>query len=106
MASSNKAQWTELSRYLDQALELQASQRETWLAALTASDPRMAAELRELLALHAANCAAGFMERSPLGDEPLAGQQIGAYTLERPLGRGGMGNVWLGSRSDGKFEAA
>ena len=104
MASSNKAQWTELSRYLDQALELQASQRETWLAALTASDPRMAAELRELLALHAANCAAGFMERSPLGDEPLAGQHIGAYTLERPLGRGGMGNVWLGSRSDGKFE--
>lgn len=104
MASSDEAQWTELSRHLDQALELHASQREPWLAALTASHPRMATELRELLALHAANCAAGFMERSPLGDEPLAGQHIGAYILERPLGRGGMGNVWLGSRSDGKFE--
>ena len=104
MTRLDEAQWAAVSRYLDEALELQPSQREAWLAALTTSDPQVATELRELLVLHAANYAAGFMERSPLGEEPLTGQHIGAYTLERPLGRGGMGNVWLGSRSDGKFE--
>ena len=104
MARSDKELWNELSPYLDEALELHAAQRDTWLAALTASHPRLAAELRQLLALHATNCASGFMERSPLGDGPLVGERIGAYTLERPLGRGGMGSVWLGRRSDGKYE--
>jgi len=104
MARTDKELWNELLPYLDEALELEASERDTWLAALAPSHPRVAAELRELLALHAANCASGFMERSPLGAGPLVGERIGAYTLERPLGRGGMGSVWLGRRSDGKYE--
>jgi serine/threonine-protein kinase len=104
MAQSDKNLWNELLPYLDEALELPASERDTWLERLAASQPRVAVELRQLLALHAANCASGFMERSPLGDGPLVGERIGAYTLERPLGRGGMGSVWLGRRSDGKYE--
>jgi serine/threonine-protein kinase len=34
----------------------------------------------------------------------LAGLQLGAYTLARPLGQGGMGSAWLARRSDGRFE--
>ncbi len=30
--------------------------------------------------------------------------QLGAYTLETPLGQGGMGSVWLARRSDGRYE--
>ncbi len=39
-----------------------------------------------------------------LRDAGMAGQVIGAYTVERELGQGGMGSVWLARRSDGRFE--
>lgn len=97
--------WAVVSPYLDEALELDPHEQESWLAALEATQPVLAAEVRELLALHAANRASGFMERSPLRNEQsVAGEQIGPYTIERLLGCGGMGSVWLARRSDGKFE--
>ncbi len=34
----------------------------------------------------------------------LAGRSFGAYTLVSLIGQGGMGNVWLARRSDGRFE--
>ena len=96
--------WRRVSSYLDHALGLDTSGVAQWLATLDNANPELAAELRELLSLHAANCASGFMERSLLGPEVLIGQRIGPYAIEELLGRGGMGSVWLGRRSDGKFE--
>src|SRR5262245_14358582 len=54
----------------------------------------------------------GALATSPLHGErvvpepapALAGERIGAYTLESELGAGGMGSVWLARRSDGRFE--
>jgi serine/threonine-protein kinase len=51
---------------------------------------------------------AGFLSEGHAAAPPklftLAGQTLGAYTLERPLGQGGMGFVWLARRNDGRFE--
>ncbi len=51
-----------------------------------------------------------FLETSlTLDDAPpptLAGYAVGPYTLEAPLGMGGMSTVWRARRSDGRFEGA
>jgi serine/threonine protein kinase len=103
----NNEEWSRISPFLDQALELTGGARVRWLAALAADDPALAADLQALLALHAVNSSTAFLEHGPLrgvDDAALVGQPVGAYTLESRLGRGGMGSVWSARRSDGMFE--
>jgi eukaryotic-like serine/threonine-protein kinase len=99
--------WRVLAPLLDHALDLTGPERETWLAALRARAPHDASELERLLADDATGwLATTHRERSLRGlglDPTSAGLVLGAWTLERPLGRGGMGTVWLASRSDGRF---
>jgi serine/threonine-protein kinase len=107
MRTLNADEWARLSPYLDEALELTGGARLSWLAALHDHEPEVAEELESLLALNAVNQSSAFLEHPPTraaGDEALAGQTVGAYTLETPLGRGGMGSVWSARRSDGTFE--
>jgi serine/threonine-protein kinase len=99
--------WQRVSPLLDRALELPAEERAEWLVSLRAKEPTLAAEVEMLLEEARASDNERFLERGPI-DVPrhatLAGQVVGAYTLVSPLGRGGMGTVWLARRSDGRFE--
>lgn len=99
--------WRVLSGLLDEALELDGDARAAWLAALRHERPELAALVAPLLAAHDELLGSDFLE-SRIADGPgypsLAGRTVGAYTLDIPLGIGGMGTVWRARRSDGRFE--
>ena len=111
--SLDPARWSRLSALLDQALDLAADERAGWLDRLRTEDPDAASDLQAMLDDHAASVAArfltGYAAPDPAGspgavDASPAGETLGVYTLERPIGEGGMGSVWLARRSDGRYE--
>jgi eukaryotic-like serine/threonine-protein kinase len=107
MRGWDKGLWERLSPMLDRALDLDPADQTRFLSAVRSEDPDAAAALERLLAEHDQVLASAFLETPPiagLAPATLAGQTAGAYTLERPIGMGGMGMVWLARRSDGRFE--
>jgi serine/threonine protein kinase len=104
MTHTNTDLLAALHALLDQALDLPPAEREAWLSRLREEQPAHAAELEALLAAEAGLDAKGFLSGTALAVPGLSGQRLGAYTLERPLGQGGMGTVWLARRSDGRYE--
>lgn len=98
--------WIRLAQYLDAVLDIPPEQRAAWIAQLALEKPEIAATLRAVLAGGEQMEAQGFLETMQADLPPvasLAGQQVGPYTIESLIGRGGMSEVWLAQRSDGRF---
>ena len=112
-----------LNRLLAQALDLAPAARAGWLLSLPREHEALRPTLQRLLAKAATADAADAPETADLlpalfapdtfgaiGNETgyeagyEAGTAIGPYTLQRPLGQGGMGVVWLAERSDGTLK--
>ncbi|MDC8784899.1 serine/threonine-protein kinase [Roseateles koreensis] len=121
MREIDKARWPQLSPLLDELLDLTGPNAQQARAArllqIRAQDPELAADLAELLARQAGHHAQNYLAPPLLAAMPpatapttpptplhAAGQQVGAYTLLRQIGQGGMGAVWLAERTDGRFE--
>ena len=98
--------WSEVSPLLDEAMELPDNARAAWLKDLENRAPELAAHVRSCLLQVAELNDRQFLEAPIRSQLPagLEGRAFGAYTLDRPLGFGGMGTVWLAHRSDGRFE--
>lgn len=94
----NERTWQAVRALFEQALELPAAARDAFVAA-HAGDAAVLADVRALLAADtAATPAAAVLDRGavlPAAPAPLAGGRIGGFVLQRVLGQGGMGTVWL-----------
>jgi serine/threonine protein kinase len=94
-------------------LELPAAQRTQTLADLKNTQPELYAEVATLLRAAAEASAVHFMDDGPLirvlaedGATALhAGDRLGHYEVDVPLGSGGMGEVWRARRTDGAYDA-
>jgi tetratricopeptide (TPR) repeat protein len=97
--------WPEFSALLDEALELPESDRPKWLASLGAEHAVIRPWVVKVLSSTATTLGTDFMQapavEDPAPSEFFQGQNIGPYLLQQRLGSGGMGEVWLASRSDG-----
>ena len=107
MSTLSPEQWQALRPYIEQALDMSYDERVAWLSSIRAQDPALADQLTSLLEEHNELAKAGFLEGNltlPSSAPGMAGQVFGPYTLISLLGQGGMGSVWLGERTDGRFE--
>ena len=82
------------------ALDRDPADTASWVAREAADDPVVRDEVRSLLDHHSragAFLSEPIADRLPelMDDELAAGATIGAYTIVRELGRGGMGRVYL-----------
>jgi len=80
-------------------------ERAATLGQLAETDPAMAGELERMLAAHRQD--GSVLDRPlvpPISDPVREGSQIGPYRIERQLGMGGMGMVYLATRADGSFD--
>ena len=110
MLPYDKDTWDRLRPAVDSALELDPEARDAYLTALRTTDPELAALVDKFLAQDRAMNAQGVdapdTRRTAFGSPAatLSGMVLGHYVLDRLLGHGGMGQVWLGHRADGRFE--
>jgi eukaryotic-like serine/threonine-protein kinase len=99
--------WQEISPYLDYALSLSEEARADWLATFRAERSDLADLLEKLLEEHRGLAREHFLEyppEQPTTEPSLTGETLGPYKLISHIGEGGMGNVWLAERIDGRFD--
>ncbi|HYY57819.1 MAG TPA: serine/threonine-protein kinase, partial [Pyrinomonadaceae bacterium] len=108
--------WQQVEEIFQTALDLAPDERLRYVTAACTGDAELRQEVEALLTQY--ESAGDFLdaplqERSGLqalaalmdtDADPMVGRHIGAYRIEREIGRGGMGAVYLATRADNAFQ--
>jgi len=99
--------WQRVKELFGELADLSGSDRAAALGKIASEDPALAAELDSLL--EASEAVGDRFEHPPSwvaatpGPPGLEGERLGVWRIERELGRGGMGTVYLAHRDDDTF---
>jgi serine/threonine protein kinase len=104
----SSASWDRVRALFEAASDLDGPGREALIQAAKLPAEALA-ELRSLLRHHDQATGSGSFLHGPAEPPPppgaaRAGQRLGAWQIVRPLGSGGMGEVFEARRADGSFE--
>ncbi|MGD0301467.1 MAG: serine/threonine-protein kinase [Bryobacteraceae bacterium] len=100
VATLTAERWRRMESIFHRAIEVEESARTDFVVQCCAGDSALQAEVEQLLcAFHEAREAT-----SPLAPHRTARRAFGEYSIDRELGAGGMGTVYLAHRADGQFE--
>ncbi|MGA7833338.1 MAG: serine/threonine-protein kinase [Terracidiphilus sp.] len=97
----------QIEAIFNEAIEAPEELREELLAARCGGNPALTGKVRLLLdACMAEERRSSSFQREPDGsrEERLKRKRVGPYEIDRLLGRGGTGSVYLAHRADGHFE--
>ncbi len=104
--------WRQVEEIFQAALDLVPNERARYVSEVCAADPSLKQQVESLLSQHE---SAGQLLEEPLygstelsvldsfvydDEDPLIGRRLGAYRIEREVGRGGMGAVYEAMRVD------
>ncbi len=104
----NAAQWKQVQTLFKEFVDLEPELRTDRLESVKAENPLLYDELVSLLKADSMETSLldGFaVEQLDLSElVPLSGVQVGPFQIEKQIGSGGMGNVYLANRTMGGFE--
>jgi eukaryotic-like serine/threonine-protein kinase len=113
-SASPAERFRRIDAMFDAALDLSPEEQSAFLANAAGDDADLRGEVARLLdayrqcdvlfATSAAELAAPLFESAELLTLAGAPDRIGPWRIVRAIGRGGMGDVYLGERADGQFE--
>lgn len=100
--------WQQIKELFAAAQERDRTERTSFLSAACGADESLRGEVESLLVAAEGESSANLSDepanRSAMGrSDPLIGQRIGAYLIEKQIGRGGMATVYLASRADQEY---
>ncbi|HEY7785041.1 MAG TPA: serine/threonine-protein kinase, partial [Pyrinomonadaceae bacterium] len=104
--------WQQVEQIFQAALDRNPEERDRFLAEACADDAGLKRDVQELLLQHESGGVVlqpPNQARTDIGSieiddtDPMIGRRLGAYRIEREIGRGGMGAVYEAARVDNEF---